>query len=82
MEPNFAIGYLYLAKAIMDGSRNLKEAVDIAKKGISLGPEPEYLPFGHFILADIYNRLGNFVMAEKELQKGKEIQTRNKAKQS
>ncbi|MEW6455678.1 MAG: sulfatase-like hydrolase/transferase [Acidobacteriota bacterium] len=79
-EPYFAIGYLYLAKAIMDGNGDLREAVDIAKKGISLGPEPEYLPLGHFILADIYNRMGNLVMAEQELQRGREIQARNRSK--
>ena len=64
---NFAIGHLYLAKVHLD-TGNLEKAQELASKGIELGPEPSMAPFGHFILADIYNRQGRLEDAERELQ--------------
>ncbi len=73
--PDFSIGHLYLAKALMD-SGNLKDAIEHAKKGLSLNPPKEYAPLGHFILADIYNRMGRFADAESEYQKGRALMGR------
>jgi tetratricopeptide (TPR) repeat protein len=61
----FAIGHLYLAKFYLD-SGDLEKARELALKGIELGPEPKMAPFGHFILADVYNRQGRFGDAERE----------------
>ncbi len=73
--PDFSLGHLYLAKALMD-SGNLKSAIEHAKKGLSLNPPKEYAPLGHFILADIYNRMGRFADAETEYQKGRALMAR------
>ena len=70
--PDFSLGHLYLAKALMD-SGNLLSAIEHAKKGLSLKPPREYAPLGHFILADIYNRMGRFADAEMEYKKGKNL---------
>ncbi len=69
---DFSLGHLYLAKALMDAG-NLEEAIEHAKKGLSLKPPKEYAPLGHFILADIYNRMGKFQDAESEYQKGRAL---------
>jgi len=73
--PDFSLGHLYLAKALMD-SGNLLSAIEHAKKGLSLKPPREYAPLGHFILADIYNRMGKFADAESEYQKGRALMGR------
>ncbi len=71
--PDFALGHLYLAKALMDEGANLNQAIEHAKKGLELKPPKEFAPLGHFILADIYNRIGRFADAEAEYQKGKAL---------
>ncbi|MGQ9618298.1 MAG: sulfatase-like hydrolase/transferase [Candidatus Aminicenantia bacterium] len=71
--PDFSLGHLFLAKALMDEGSNLNEAIEHAKKGLSLKPPMEFIPLGHFILADIYNRMGRFSEAEAEYQKGKAL---------
>ncbi len=55
--PEFAEGYLYLAKALLDGG-NLPAAERAAKDGLARAPQPSIAPLGHYVLADIYSRLG------------------------
>ena len=69
----FAIGHLYLAKFYLD-TGNLERAHELASKGIELGPAPAMAPFGHFILADIYNRQGRTDDAERELRTAQRLQ--------
>ncbi|MCK4431168.1 MAG: sulfatase-like hydrolase/transferase [Candidatus Aminicenantes bacterium] len=71
---DFTNGYIYLAKAYLDLGENLDEAIHLAKKGLELGPESEYAPLAHYILADIYNRLGQTDKYYEELQKGRQLQ--------
>jgi tetratricopeptide (TPR) repeat protein len=73
--PNFPLSYFYLARIYLNQGRDYKKAIELVKKGISLKPEREYLPFGYFLLADLYNRLGNDVLSQKYAEKGKEIQS-------
>ena len=69
----FAIGYLYLAKAHLD-SGNLDRALALATKGIALRPERSLAPFGHFLLVDIYNGLGRLQEAARELELARRLQ--------
>jgi arylsulfatase A-like enzyme/Tfp pilus assembly protein PilF len=71
---DFANGYLFLAKAYIDLGENFDEAILLAKKGFKLAPESEYAPLAHFILADIYNRLGQTDKYHEELRKGQQLQ--------
>lgn len=71
---DFVNGYIYLAKAYLDLGENLDEAIHLAKKGLELCPESEYAPLAHYILADIYNRLGQTDKYYEELQKGRQLQ--------
>jgi arylsulfatase A-like enzyme/Tfp pilus assembly protein PilF len=70
----FAIGHLYLAKFYLDAGE-LDKAQELATKGIDLGPDPSMAPFGHFILADVYNRQGRFADAERELRTAQRLQS-------
>ncbi|MBA7644300.1 Lipopolysaccharide assembly protein B [subsurface metagenome] len=71
---DFANGYLFLAKAYLDLGENFDEVVRLAKKGLELAPESEYAPLAHFILADIYNRLGQTDKYHEELRKAQQLQ--------
>jgi tetratricopeptide (TPR) repeat protein len=73
---DFANGYLFLAKAYLDLDENFEEAILLARKGLELEPESEYAPLAHYILADIYNRLGRRNEYLLELEKGRQLQQR------
>ncbi len=55
--PEFAEGYLYLAKALLDGG-DLRGAEQAAQDGLARRPQPAVAPLGHYVLADVYSRLG------------------------
>jgi tetratricopeptide (TPR) repeat protein len=72
--PNFAEGHLYLAKLYLDLGQRFDEALALARKGIELGPDAEYAPLGHYVIADIYSRQGRRVEAEQEASKGRALE--------
>ena len=72
LAPEFAIGRLYLAKALLDAS-DLEGAAREAKAGLALGPESALAPLGHYVLADVYNRQGRSAEARAQQQAGDRI---------
>jgi arylsulfatase A-like enzyme/Tfp pilus assembly protein PilF len=64
--PEFAEGYLYLAKALLDAG-DLRGAEHAARTGLKARPRPTLEPLGHYVLADVYNRLGRSGDADREL---------------
>src|SRR5262249_18426248 len=65
-EPDFGTGYLYLAKALLD-TGDLAGAQDSLRQGLGRAPEKGPPPLGHYVLADVYTRLGRPRDAEREL---------------
>ena len=63
--PEFGTGHLYLAKALLDLG-DLEGAEEAARRGLELKPEADIAPLGHFVLADVYNRLGRPADAARE----------------
>jgi len=59
INPDFPMSYFYLARIYLNRSENFEEAIALVKKGIDLKPEKKDLPLGYFLLADLYDRLGN-----------------------
>ena len=57
-KPDFGIAYLYLSKNFMDTGEDILRAKSLAEEGLQKLQEESQRPFGHYILADIYNRLG------------------------
>ena len=55
--PGFGTGYLYLAKALLDAN-DLTGAEQAAKRGLDSKPDAGMVPLGHYVLADVYSRLG------------------------
>jgi tetratricopeptide (TPR) repeat protein len=72
--PEFGEGYFYLAKLLLDQGRGFDEAVTLAKKGLEVAPNSAYAPLGHYVLADLYSRLGRRGDAAAEAEKGRELE--------
>jgi len=73
IEPGFAAGHLYLANAYLEQGE-MDRALRSAQRGIELDPEPALAPFGHFILADLYERMGRSADAARELALAQRLQ--------
>ena len=71
--PEFGTGYLYLAKSLLDAGE-LAQAEEAALTGLAKNPEPEQAPFGHYILADIYNRGGRREEAARQLAAARRLE--------
>jgi arylsulfatase A-like enzyme/predicted Zn-dependent protease len=69
--PQFPKGYLYLSKNYLDRGRNLEAAVELAKKALELEPPPSDRALAFFLLADIYNRLGDTARSGEYAEKGR-----------
>jgi arylsulfatase A-like enzyme/uncharacterized protein HemY len=59
VEPDFPIAYFYLARILLRRGGGYEEAIGLVQKGIELKPAPADLPLGYFLLADLYNRVGD-----------------------
>ncbi len=71
LNPRFAEGYFYLAKLYLDQGRNFDEALQLARRGLEFGATSEFAPLGHYVLADIYSRLGQHADARREAERGR-----------
>lgn len=71
----FAEGYLYLARASLNGG-DLDQAAAMARKGLALDPRSGEAPLGHYVLADVYSRRGNLADAQRELTAGRALEAR------
>ena len=70
-KPDFGIAYLYLAKNYMDTGGDILQAKSFVEEGMLKLQEKSQLPFGHYLLADIYNRLGKPREAMQHLQQAR-----------
>ncbi len=69
-EPSFPLTYFYLARLNLRRGERYEEAIAWVNKGIDLKPEAGELPLGYFLLADLYNRLGDGTRSEEYARKG------------
>jgi tetratricopeptide (TPR) repeat protein len=76
--PSFAEGYFYLAKFYLDRGTNFTEAISLCEKGLEVGPKSQYAPLGHYVIADIYNRMGRHGDAERAAAKGRQLEARHR----
>jgi tetratricopeptide (TPR) repeat protein len=74
--PRFAEAHVFLAKALLEEGK-FDEAISLAKKGIELRPRAEVAPLGHFVLADLYNRVGRSQEAAREVARGRALEARS-----
>ena len=76
VNPEFGEGYFYLAKLLLDRGQRFDEAVTLAKKGLEIAPRSEYAPLGHYVLADLYSRMGRHADAAAEASRGRALEKR------
>jgi tetratricopeptide (TPR) repeat protein len=74
INPGFAEGHLFLAKAYLDREQHLDGAVELARKGIALDPRGEFAPLGHYVLADVFGRQGKRADAQREVERGEQLE--------
>lgn len=72
-DPNFPLTYFYIARIYLRRGERFQEAIELVKKGLELKPEKENLPLGYFLLADLYNRLGNYAASDEYARKGQQL---------
>jgi len=58
----------------MDTEKNLNEAEKLALKGLELKLDLRTNILAHFVLADIYNRLGRYEESRQHADKAKQLQ--------
>jgi arylsulfatase A-like enzyme/predicted Zn-dependent protease len=71
--PEFAEGYLYLAKALLDLG-DLQAAEQAAKQGLARKAERTIAPLGHYVLADVYSQMGRAPEAAREVQRAQALE--------
>ena len=76
INPGFAEGHFFLAKALLDSGGNLEKAAELTRTGLGLGPSPAMAPMGHYLLADIYTRLGRTREAGQEVAAAQALERR------
>lgn len=76
--PDFGSGYLYLAKARLDVD-DLDGAEAAATRGMTLRPDADIAPLGHYVLADVYSRRGRPKDAAREAAEGRRLEARSRA---
>lgn len=72
--PNDPRGYLYLAKALLDHTRNAAAAIQYCQKGFQLNPDLPMKIFGHYLLSDAYQAAGKLPESERQLQMAKQLE--------
>jgi hypothetical protein len=55
----------------------MNDVIRLAQTGLSLNPDPEFQPFGYFLLADAYTALGETQKAKSYLHKAEELSFAN-----
>jgi arylsulfatase A-like enzyme/tetratricopeptide (TPR) repeat protein len=73
--PDFGSAFLYLAKARLDLG-DLAGAEAAATRGMTLKPDADIAPLGHYVLADVYSRRGRPKDAAREAAEGRRLDTR------
>jgi tetratricopeptide (TPR) repeat protein len=68
---------VFLAKAYLDAGINFSEAVGFARKALEVAPRSQIAPLAHYVLADLYNRLGRPQDAAREVGLGRALESRS-----
>jgi tetratricopeptide (TPR) repeat protein len=71
--PKDGRGYFFLGKIYLEHKADMNEVIRLAETGLSLNPDPEFLPFGYFLLGDAYTLLGDKKKAKRYLDKAEAL---------
>ncbi|HEY3120622.1 MAG TPA: sulfatase-like hydrolase/transferase [Vicinamibacteria bacterium] len=71
--PDFGPSFFFLAREELNADR-LKEAADLAERGLKAEPLSPVAPLGHYVLADVYSRRGEPAKAQEEVGKARRLE--------
>jgi len=71
--PTAPLPKLYGARNLLDRGRDLESAVRLAESGLELAGSDRESAFGCFLLADLYNRLGDSARSDEFARRGKAL---------
>ena len=76
VEPERAPAHVLLARSLvaLEDPAVYAEAEAAARRGLGLDPPPELRPLAHYVLADIYNRLGRPADVQRQLALAREAE--------
>lgn len=72
--PDFTPPYLDLARLALDRGSGFEEAIGMVKHAIEIGLHGERVAFADFLLADLYNRIGNQALSREYARRGEAAQ--------
>jgi arylsulfatase A-like enzyme/Tfp pilus assembly protein PilF len=78
INPHAPEAYIFLAKSYLDAGTNFSEAIDLARKGLEVAPQSNLASLAHFVLADLFNRVGRPGEAAREVNLGRALEARQK----
>ncbi len=76
INPDFPLSHLFLARIYMHRGEQLEEAVHMVQWAIQQRLSDPDLAFGHFLLADLYSRLGDAERARENARMGEQVRRR------
>ena len=76
LHPNDPRGYFFLGKVFLEQQGDMQQVIQLAEKGLSLNPDPEFQPFGYFLIGDAYTVMGQTAKAQPYLKKAQGLQSR------
>ncbi|MEW6364861.1 MAG: sulfatase-like hydrolase/transferase [Acidobacteriota bacterium] len=74
--PENPLGYLFLARGLLQQDADPGEILDLANKGLVLARTPEHKALAYFLLADVYSRRDQPQLVQQALEKAKQHQRR------
>ena len=78
IDPEHALGNLFMARIFMNRGERYREAIAMVEGAIEKPLEPEELALGYFLLADLYNRLGDRGRASEYARRGQLLMSRQR----
>ncbi len=72
-DPKVPQTYFYLARLHLARGQGYPEAIELARRGIALGPAPADLAAGYFLLSDLYGRVGDAARSREYAAKGRAL---------
>lgn len=77
LNPQFPLSYFYLARLYLNRGRDFEEAIRLVRTGLELSPDAQDRPLGYFLLADLYNRVGDNARAADYARRGQALTRRD-----
>jgi tetratricopeptide (TPR) repeat protein len=69
LAPKLAEGYLFLARGLLQESKDPDQILQLVQKGLSFAKKPRMQALGYFLLADVYNRKNQPQKVKEALEK-------------